>query len=721
MVTLAGCQKEENNTPASQTKTVEFFANSIQTKTHFADKTADKKYPTLWDAGDKVKVLMNLESPTGISGLETSSAGLTASDILNDGASARFKVELNDGTPDEQGDVYTSDSYTYYAVVPSSAYNARSNADGGRVTVIIPANQTPQPNALDKACQIIYAVSETYPSIQDAVSLDFKHFTAYGKFSLTNLTNQISTIKTVALKFDGVNIAGKWNYYPSTDTKGVHEAGSNTITLTTSSATDIWFACAPVDVSGKNLKVIVTDVQGKQLVKEITMPADRVFESGKVSTFTVNMSGIVPPVQEETTEYYQKVTEAPSDWSGKYLIVFGNNAHATLSGKDLIATTTVIISDGRIASSDVITAASMTVTKSGDKYRMTYPDGKYFSMAKNSSGSSNTAFDLTFDYTAGGVKISGVVSNVTYVLHHNSNRGDFYRCYADKIGQNGYTLPSLYKFVENSSSEGGETPEQPTLTPRNLAYSSATATATVGQAFTAPTLSGTKIDDVTYSSSNTGVATVNNSGVVTILAAGTTTITASALATNEYEAGTASYTLTVSAAQGGEMPSESVVLLSEDFSTLTSWSTSDVSSLTVNGKVWTRNAGKMYAQNGCVKFGTSTAVENSGIKLPKLTSISGTANVRLTFKAVSSAGAYTISVESSTGSVGTLTPASITKYSTSINNGSQTANALKNAFAASPVFSVDITGVTSATEITIKVPASAKQWYIDDVKVVTID
>lgn len=103
---------------------------------------------------------------------------------------------------------------------------------------------------------------------------------------------------------------------------------------------------------------------------------------------------------------------------------------------------------------------------------------------------------------------------------------------------------------EQPGEGGGETPEQPTLTPRNLTFSAATATATVGQAFTAPTLNGEKTG-VTYSSSNTAVATVNNSGVVTILAAGTTTITASAPATNEYEAGTASYTLTVNAAQGG--------------------------------------------------------------------------------------------------------------------------------------------------------------------------
>lgn len=101
------------------------------------------------------------------------------------------------------------------------------------------------------------------------------------------------------------------------------------------------------------------------------------------------------------------------------------------------------------------------------------------------------------------------------------------------------------------SESGGETPEtpvEPTLTPRNLTFSAATATATVGQAFNAPTLSG-ETTGVTYSSSNTAVATVNAStGDVTLVGEGTTTITASAPATEEYEAGEAKYTLTVSEA-----------------------------------------------------------------------------------------------------------------------------------------------------------------------------
>mgnify|MGYP002520207455 CR=1 FL=1 len=79
------------------------------------------------------------------------------------------------------------------------------------------------------------------------------------------------------------------------------------------------------------------------------------------------------------------------------------------------------------------------------------------------------------------------------------------------------------------------------------AFSSATATATVGQPFTAPTLNGVTTG-VTYTSSNESVATVNaETGSVTLVGAGTTTIKASAPATAEYEAGEASYTLTVSA------------------------------------------------------------------------------------------------------------------------------------------------------------------------------
>lgn len=110
-------------------------------------------------------------------------------------------------------------------------------------------------------------------------------------------------------------------------------------------------------------------------------------------------------------------------------------------------------------------------------------------------------------------------------------------------------LKSLTVYAVGGGS-GGTDPE-PTLTERNLAFSSATATATMGEEFTEPTLSGVT-DGVTYASSNTEVATVDAStGEVTLVAAGETTITAVAAADATYKAGTASYTLTVGAASSG--------------------------------------------------------------------------------------------------------------------------------------------------------------------------
>lgn len=80
-----------------------------------------------------------------------------------------------------------------------------------------------------------------------------------------------------------------------------------------------------------------------------------------------------------------------------------------------------------------------------------------------------------------------------------------------------------------------------------LAFSSTSVSADLADlsSFTAPTLDNPNNLPVTYTSSNTEVATVDADGTVTILAEGKTTITASSEETEQYLAGTASYTLTV--------------------------------------------------------------------------------------------------------------------------------------------------------------------------------
>lgn len=119
---------------------------------------------------------------------------------------------------------------------------------------------------------------------------------------------------------------------------------------------------------------------------------------------------------------------------------------------------------------------------------------------------------------------------VQYVTGYTS-----YGSYSDL--QSGALLPVLYT--------DGEVGEAPSLQKQTLTFPQASYTATLGDTFTAPTVSGAQTT-VTYASSNTGVAMVDaTTGAVTLVAAGQAIITATAAADDTYASASASYTLTV--------------------------------------------------------------------------------------------------------------------------------------------------------------------------------
>lgn len=93
-----------------------------------------------------------------------------------------------------------------------------------------------------------------------------------------------------------------------------------------------------------------------------------------------------------------------------------------------------------------------------------------------------------------------------------------------------------------------------------LAWSASEATVTLGaSSYSLPTLSNPNALGVTYSSSDTDVATIDSDGDISLLSAGTTTISATSTATDDYASVTVSYTLTISAAakeESGETDDE---------------------------------------------------------------------------------------------------------------------------------------------------------------------
>lgn len=156
-------------------------------------------------------------------------------------------------------------------------------------------------------------------------------------------------------------------------------------------------------------------------------------------------------------------------------------------------------------------------------------------------------------------------------------------------------------------------------------FENSSKTVTYGETFNGFTATKTTTASLTYTSSNPKVATVvAETGAVTILSVGETTITASAPEQNPYNAGEASYTLTVN--EVTSYPTALQTILDEKFSKLTTNNTAaSAANCDVSG--WTLNNTYQYS-GGALRIATSS----SGSATTPVLVMSGT-KATLTFKA----------------------------------------------------------------------------------------
>lgn len=254
---------------------VTFHAVPMDTKAEFGEANAGVR-PTLWTSNDtEVKLSLNY-------------GGALAASVT---PAADFRSATFGASFDFSG---SNAPYTFYAISPSASAQALSpSREAWKVS--IPCDQTPSATSADESAIIIAASSGQYSSVTEMsdVDLAFYHLTAYGRMSLLNLNlDSDETIQSVDLTFT-TPVVGDW-YWKCTEGEGGHElidyGTSSTITIHTSRTSDLWFGCAPVDVSGEYLSVRVYTSAGvyDQLVE---FPANRKFEGGRVAVFSVNMSG----------------------------------------------------------------------------------------------------------------------------------------------------------------------------------------------------------------------------------------------------------------------------------------------------------------------------------------------------------------------------------------------------------------------------------------------
>lgn len=477
-------------------------------------------------------------------------------------------------------------------------------------------------------------------------------------FSEQGYTNQ-----EVITSYEGANFSISFDKgtnknaptYYSTGT-AIRLYGGNTMTVTSENdITKIELSFA----SGEGTNAITTDVvtysdgtwTGSSKSVKFTVGGTSGHRRLAGVKVTYTEGGDTPPAEENI---YQKVTNASQLVADKTYIIVNESANVGMGAVDDNRYGTVVtgleFADGKvnIGGTEV---TELTLGGKKDAWTFMLPNSQY--LAK---GNNDNKFLLATSPTTNISKWKIDLSNGCSIIN-NDNSDESYRYI--RYENNRFDISYESNVALYVKYEGGETPVKQDLT--TFAFSSATASATLGQAFTAPTLTVNPTVDVTYSSSDPDVATVANNGDVTLVGAGTTTITASFAGNDAYNAATAYYTLTVNAAQ----PTGLITDFYESFDQTNgtggndgSWSGNNIASsnITTDNQEWTLVKGG--GAKNCIKLGTSSALGSA--ETPEI-SVNPGITYTLTFKAGAWSGDQTTLKLSATG--GDLGATSVTMTS----------------------------------------------------------
>ena len=412
--TFASCQNEAF-VEQDNLKTVNFVAQSLETKTTFGTPSGNT-YPTLWTANDsKVKVAINCST--------VKDANLSAA---SDGKTATFSLQVDD---------HKAESYIFDVVSPASAALSISSEKGWNISV--PTTQTPLANSVDENAQVLTASSKSFSTFPEEVSLNFNHFTAYGKLTISNLQSGAS-VSSITLTAES-NWAGRWYYKDGVATEN---SASATITLNTTSTSDVWFACAPVDLGGKTIKVTVATDKGN-FEKTITVPSGKKFESGKIAAFTVNFSGVKPAA--EVVYSLVKNTDALTAGSEVIIVGFGKVTEAistTQNTSNRGAAGVTVISDQIKNPSEAVQIFTLEAGKYTNSVAFNTGSGYIYASSSSSNQlktettlSNNSSFEIKVAADTASVVAQG--ANTRNIIRYNDSgsSGALFSCYSN-TGQN---------------------------------------------------------------------------------------------------------------------------------------------------------------------------------------------------------------------------------------------------------------------------------------------
>ena len=302
----------------------------------------------------------------------------------------------------------------------------------------------------------------------------------------------------------------------------------------------ITFPANPADIEGKSFvgwtgtAISGTTDEKPTFVTSATMGDADIFlyavfakvEQGGEDTYEVLSSNIF----DVNANYVIAAKQSANDATMWYFYSYGNKVDENASWGKM---TTDPSTNAPITFTLSGTASELIVQANTGHYLKGLTNGNF----QMSASSQKIALDEN-----GNIKSSN--NTGSYALRHNYNNGSGgLRWYNSTTGQ----PANFYKVIPGTTYSGYCTTVE-ARADAELSFAQAAQTAEVyfasqytGQGLTNPH----SVSPITWTSSNENVATVNENGTVTVIAVGETTITASFAGNGDYNAGEASYTLTV--------------------------------------------------------------------------------------------------------------------------------------------------------------------------------
>ena len=256
-----------------------------------------------WSASGEKLTVFEVATPAegdAVTTQATSADGKTS----DGGATMSFGVSL----ANKSGEPY--DSFDYYAVYPSSAYQSHSSINA--VSINTKGSQTPTATNFAASQDLLIAKKIENGATQvSTLEMQFARVVAIGKMTIKNLesTDPITKI-TFSAKVgeDAVALAGCTNFNLET-AKPVSTYASNTqdyaivldyegqnITANTSAGMVAYFTCYPFAINAEtpgSFKVVV-ETATHSFTKEVNVSSAKglAFDIGKASVFSVDMDNI---------------------------------------------------------------------------------------------------------------------------------------------------------------------------------------------------------------------------------------------------------------------------------------------------------------------------------------------------------------------------------------------------------------------------------------------